>query len=183
MSKYKVVSYLFVLLGAVIILGAAYLIISYSSDILNAIVDFVSTNGFAKLQDCGVAPPPQFSKIKADLTTVILPFLYVGVPMLLIVISGLMFLGGFYYHRGKFEDEARSHEELERQMVHKLVRRMESSRAPPAGQEEPPDEPPDKPGDEPPEDEPEPEPGPEPEEPEEQPQGRKAPAKVAKKRR
>jgi hypothetical protein len=180
MSKYKLVSYLFVLLGLIIIIGAAYLIISYASDILNAIVDFVSTNGFAKLQQCGVTPPPQFSKIKADLTSVILPFLYVGIPLLLIVISALMFMGGFYYHKGKFEDESRKHEELERQMVHKLVKRMESSKAsgrPSEGE----------PGEELPEEEPAPE-APEPEEPEpapeeEQEEAPKARPKAAKKRK
>lgn len=173
MSKYKLVSYLFVLLGLIIIVGAAYLIISYSSDILNAIVDFVSTNGFAKLQQCGVTPPPQFSKIKADLTSIILPFLYVGIPLLFIIISALMFLGGFYYHRGKFEDEARKHEELERQMVHKLVRRMESSRPSSRQPEDVPEEP-----EEPAPEEPEEEPAPE-EEPEELP----PPVKSARKRK
>lgn len=139
MNKYKVVCYLFVLLGLIVIVGAAYMIISYSSDILGAIVNFVTTNDFTKLQQCGVNPPPQFSKIRADLTTVILPFMYVGIPLLLIIVSALMFMGGVYYHKGKFEDEAKKHEEMEKQMVHKLVQRMGRSApaAPPAMEEEP----------------------------------------------
>ncbi len=151
MNKYKMVSYLFVLLGLILIVGAAYMIISYSSDILGAIVNFVTTNDFTKLQQCGVNPPPQFAKIRVDLTTVILPFLYVGIPLLLIIISALMFMGGVYYHKGKFEDEAKKHEELERQMVHKLVQRMgksaptapremEEESAPPAEEEAPAEE-------------------------------------------
>ena len=133
MSKYKLISYLFVLLGVILIVGSAYMIMSYSSDILRAIVDFVTTNDFTKLQQCGVNPPPQFGKIKADLTTLILPFLYAGIPLLLFVISALMFMGGVYYHKGKFEDETRKHDEMERQMVHKLVQKMGKSalRVPP----------------------------------------------------
>jgi uncharacterized protein YneF (UPF0154 family) len=137
MSKYKLVSYLFVLLGVIVIVGTAYLIISYSSDILGSIVNFVTTNDFTKLQQCGVNSPPQFSKIKTDLTTVILPFMYVGIPLLLITVAALMFMGGVYYHKGKFEDETKKHEEMERQMVHKIVRKMGMKSPPPEEDEVP----------------------------------------------
>jgi uncharacterized protein YneF (UPF0154 family) len=137
MNKYKMVSYLFVLLGVIVIVGAAYFIISYSSDILGSIVNFVTTNDFTKLQQCGINTPAQFSKIRTDLTTVILPFMYVGIPLLLIIVSALMFMAGVYYHKGKFEDEAKKHEEMEREMVHKLVQRMGKPAAPPATEEEP----------------------------------------------
>jgi len=130
MSKYKMISYLFLLLGVLIIVGSAYLVISYASDVLGAIVDFVTTNDFTKLHQCGITPPAQFAKIKADLTTVILPFLYVGIPLLLIFLSFVMFQAGFYFHRGKHEDDARKSEELEKEMVHKLVKKMEAEKAP-----------------------------------------------------
>ncbi len=132
MSKYKIVSYLFILLGLLVIAGSAYVIIAYASDLLRAIVDFVTTTDFTKLQQCGVSAPPQFNQVKADLTTMILPFLYLGLPLLLVVISALMFLGGFYFHKGKHEDDTKKSEELERQMVHKIVSKMESEK--PAGQ-------------------------------------------------
>jgi hypothetical protein len=130
--KNKIISYLFVLLGLVVIVGSAYVIISYASDIFRAIVDFVTTNDYTKLRECGISTPPQFERIKADLTTVILPFMYLGLPLLLVIISMLMFMGGFYHHKAKHEDETRKTEEMEREMVRKLVKKVETEKAPPA---------------------------------------------------
>ncbi|HSB47574.1 MAG TPA: hypothetical protein VLD37_06180 [Candidatus Bilamarchaeum sp.] len=125
MSKYKMVSYLFILLGVVVFAGSAYLVISYASDILRAVVEFVTTNDYTKLQQCGINPPAQFDKLKGEFATIILPSLYLGPIALFVVISAIMFLAGIYYQRGKVEDEARKHEEIERVMVHKIVNKME----------------------------------------------------------
>jgi hypothetical protein len=128
MSKYKVISYLFIILGLLVITGSAYFIISYASNLLGAIVDFVTTNDFTKLQQCGVTAPPQFVKLKSELPTLILPFLYYGIPGLLIIISVLMFYAGIFYHKGKMEDEAHKSEQMEREMVHKIVKKMETEK-------------------------------------------------------
>lgn len=128
MNRYKFVSYLFVLLGLLVIIGSSYVIISYASDILGAIVDFVTSNDLARLQQCGVTPPSQFNKIKGDLTTTILPFLYIGLPLLFIVISVILFLAGFYYHKGKHEDDIHMNEKMERDMLHKLVKKIETEK-------------------------------------------------------
>src|SRR4030095_3140460 len=111
MSKYKVVSYLFILLGLIVIVGSAYFIISYATDLLRAVADFVTTNDFTKLQQCGINPPPQFAKLRMDYFTVIQPFLFYGIPGLLLVISVLMFYAGIFYHKGKLEDDAQRHEQ------------------------------------------------------------------------
>lgn len=142
MNKSKMVGLLFVVLGALVIISSAYVIISYASGMLTAIVDFVTTNDFAKLQQCGVTPPTQFNKLKNDLTTVVLPSLYIGLPLLLIVLSFLMFLGGFYYHKGRHEDELRKVEQMEREMVHRVVKKMQkghpgTAQAQPEPEEEP----------------------------------------------
>jgi hypothetical protein len=135
-SKNKMVSYLFVILGLLVMAGAAYLIVSYATVLLGAIVDFVTTNDFAKLQQCGVNTPEQFNQVKADLTGVILPFMYLGIPLLFLVISAIMFMAGYYYHKGRHEDESWNKAELEKKIVHKVVKRMESSKPNPATPEE-----------------------------------------------
>jgi len=166
MNKSKVVSFLFVLLGIVVMVGALYVIMSYATDMLRAVVDFVTTNDFTKLQQCGVSSPPEFSKIKADFVTLIMPFMYIGLPMLIITISVLMFLGGFYYHKARDEEETKKTSDLKRQMVQKIVKKMGAAPAPPeavAPEEE-----------EPVEEEPAAEEVPEEEEPEEEPQPRPA---------
>jgi hypothetical protein len=119
------VSYLFIMLGVLVFAGSAYLLISYASDILRAVVEFVTTNDYTKLQQCGISPPTQFDKLKNEFATIILPSLYLGPIALFVVISAIMFLAGIYYQRGKVEDEAKKHEQLEREMVHKIVNKME----------------------------------------------------------
>ena len=134
MSKYKMVSYLFVLLGVLVFAGTAYLLISYASDILSSIVDFVTTNDYTKLQQCGVTPPTEFNRLKTEFATIILPALYLGPIALFVVLSAIMFMAGMYYHRGKLEDEQSRHEKIEREMVHKIVNKMDQDRPSSGGQ-------------------------------------------------
>ncbi len=128
MNKSKLTGLLFVVLGALVIMGASYVMISYLSDILTAIVDFVTTNDLTKIQQCGINIPPQFQKLKTELTTIILPSLYIGLPVMLIILSFLMFLGGFYYHKGRYEDEVKKVETMEREMLRKAVTKLESEK-------------------------------------------------------
>jgi hypothetical protein len=128
MNKSKLIAILFVVLGALVILGSAFVIISYASDMLNAVVDFVSSNDFSKLQQCGITPPSEFQKLKTDLFTMILPSLHIGLPLMLIILSFLMFLGGYYYHKGRDEDEVAKNEMMERDMLRKAVERLESQK-------------------------------------------------------
>ncbi|NYZ73953.1 hypothetical protein H0O00_02315 [Candidatus Micrarchaeota archaeon] len=124
MNKYKLMSYIFVLLGILVVVGSLYVIINYASDLINAIVNFVTTNDYSKLQQCGVSYPSQFDKLKAEFATLILPALFIGLPLLLIVLSAVMFIAGFYYQKGKLQDDVRKHEELKREMVHKIRKKM-----------------------------------------------------------
>ncbi|MDD5171453.1 MAG: hypothetical protein PHF60_00260 [Candidatus ainarchaeum sp.] len=129
MNRYKLMSYFFILLGVIVVVGSLYVIITYASDLINAIVNFVTTNDYSKLQQCGVSYPPQFDKLKAEFATMILPALFIGLPLLLIVLSALMFMAGFHYRWGKFQDDSRKHEELKQELVHKIRRRMEGEKA------------------------------------------------------
>lgn len=130
MNKSKLTGILFVILGILVIAISTYLTIAYASDMLNAIVEFVTTNDFSKLEDCGVTPSSLFLKLKNELANLILPSLYVGFPLLLAIISVLMFLGGFYYHRGKQEEEMGEGGGFERAMIHKVVKRLEKEHMP-----------------------------------------------------
>ena len=120
----KVASYVLVIVALTVIIGASYLIISYATDILTAIVDFVTTNDFAKLRQCGVIMPKQFNTVRGDLTTVILPFLYMGLPLLLIIIGAIMFSAGMHYKESKIEEEKEKRERFEREMVERLAKKM-----------------------------------------------------------
>lgn len=129
MNKNKILSWLFVIFGLIIMLGSIFVLVSYATDILNAVVDFITTNDLKKLAQCGAALPPQFAKIKTDFTTLILPMLYYGVPVLLLVVSILMFMAGYFYHKGRNEDEAKKKEEIERDMIRKAAERVARQKA------------------------------------------------------
>lgn len=121
MSKYHLVSLMFVLLAILTMGVAAFLVISYSNETIGALINFVTTNDYAKLQQCGVGPYPAFDRIKADLPTVILPFIYIGIPALLIIISLLMFMGGYYHHRGNAAEAEHDRREQEEQREDRKV--------------------------------------------------------------
>jgi len=129
MNKNKILSCLFIVLALIVMVGSVYVFVSYATDILNAIVDFITTNDLRKLAQCGAALPTQFSKIKADFTTLILPSLYYGIPVLFIVVSLLMFFAGYFYHKGRAEDEIRKKEEIEREMIRKASERVARQKA------------------------------------------------------
>jgi hypothetical protein len=132
MNRFKLISYMFLALWALVVVGAAYVIISYATGLIGAIVDFVTTNDFTKLQQCGINPPAEFGKLKTEFASVILPALYLGLPVMLIIISTIAVFAGSYYYRGKLEDDSKKHEVLERDMVHKIVQKMEIEKAPAA---------------------------------------------------
>ncbi|MFH1394477.1 MAG: hypothetical protein ABII71_03580 [Candidatus Micrarchaeota archaeon] len=101
MNRQKLTSMLLVLLSLVLVISSAYGVITYTSDVLNSLLDFVTTNDFAKLASCGVNIPEKMLDLKGELTTVMLPALYLGLPVVLILLCLMMFFAGYYYHRGK----------------------------------------------------------------------------------
>ncbi|MFN7991704.1 MAG: hypothetical protein U0R44_06110 [Candidatus Micrarchaeia archaeon] len=138
--KNKIASVLFILLAIIVMGGAWYLVYSYASGLIGAVVEFITSNDYTKLQQCGVTPPTEFNRIKADFAGVILPAMYVGIPVMLILVSYLMFMAGIFYHKAKLEDDAKKREVLEREMVHKIVNKMQnkpSSGMPPRRMPEP----------------------------------------------
>ncbi|MFH0737629.1 MAG: hypothetical protein V1827_03665 [Candidatus Micrarchaeota archaeon] len=142
MNRFKLTSYLFLLLWLLVVVGVAYLTISFVTGVISAVVDFVTTNDYTKLQQCGISPPGEFASLKSEFANLLL-VLYMGFPGVLLVISALAFVAGFYYYRGKFEDESKKHEVLEREMVHKIVAKMETEKGKPAQKEDmEPEEPP-----------------------------------------
>ncbi len=138
----RLMSYALIVLGLIVIFGASMLIYPYATQTLGSISDFVSHNDLTKMQDCGITPPSQFTKIKSDLNSLILPMLALGLPFVLVIVSGLMFLGGFYYHKSMVPRVSKKKEE--REIVQKIVKKMKSiprkSVEPPTEQEQIPDQ-------------------------------------------
>lgn len=103
MGKSNIFSGILVLAVILIIAVSTFVVVNYATGVLNAAVAFASTDQMAKLNACGVTPPPAFFKLQADIPSLIFPAIYVGLPGLLIIISILMFIAGFYFGNGKEE--------------------------------------------------------------------------------
>ncbi len=120
MVNNKVKYNILVFLGILVIAASSLAIISYGTSILNVISDFVSSNGASKLNSCGV-DYSRFDQIKNDTTTLLFPAIYVGVPLLMIVLSVIMFYGGVYYNQAKLADEAEHRQKIEAEIIKKVA--------------------------------------------------------------
>jgi hypothetical protein len=101
MGKHNVVSGILVLVVILIIVVSTYTVLSYATGVLNAAVAFASSDQAGKLKACGITPPPELFKLEADVPTLVLPAIYVGLPGLAIIIAILMFIAGYYYGGGE----------------------------------------------------------------------------------
>ena len=129
MNKNKILSWLMILLAVIVSVGSIFVLISYATDILKAVVDFITQNDLKKLASCGAVFPSQFDTIKNDFTALLLPALYYGTPLLLLLVSLLMFCAGYFYSKGKSEDESKKREDIERDMVRKATERLVRQKA------------------------------------------------------
>ncbi len=116
-----IASVIFALLGIMVIALASYAVLSYATSIFQGLVDFVASGDYGKLQQCGISPPPEMEKLKNDFPTLILPALYLGIPVTLIILSVLMFISGRYFERAK-QEELREKEGEAKEAVRKVAR-------------------------------------------------------------
>ncbi len=97
MGKHNVVSGILVLVVILMIVSSTYMVLTYVTGVLNAAVAFASSSQITKLVACGITPPPELYKLQADIPSLIVPAIYVYFPALMLVISILMFIAGYYY--------------------------------------------------------------------------------------
>jgi len=119
--KDKILSWVFLGLGVLIIIASVYAVLVFSGSVLSAIVDFVANNDLNKIKSqCAAYVPPQFEDIKRDFATVILPALYLGVPITLIVLSVLMFQAGYYRRKAEEMEKVEKEKPLEHRYKEKI---------------------------------------------------------------
>ncbi len=138
--KNKALAYLFVIIGAVIIVASLYFVISYLSFIGNVMIQFFSANSTAKMSDCGIVMPAELIAIRDQFPTTIIPALYLGLPIVLLLIAGSMFLGGYYWGRGASEAESlarkKRREEIDAEVARRTGQASEKAAKPPAEEAE-----------------------------------------------
>ena len=101
MGKHDTVSGILVLVVIMMIATSTYMVVTYATDILTAAAAFVNSDQMTKLNACNIAPPVELIKLQADVPTLLLPAIYVGLPSLMVIIGILMFIAGFYYGGGE----------------------------------------------------------------------------------
>jgi len=138
--KNKILSFVLGLAGAILVVASLYFAISYFSYIGKAIIDFLAANNVENLTSCGIVIPSAFMDIRDMFPATILPMLYLGIPLLLVAISALMFGSGYFYGKHSIENEAETHRKREEHIQSEVDRRiaMKSPAAqPPKPQEKP----------------------------------------------
>ncbi|MFA5929989.1 MAG: hypothetical protein WC861_03845 [Candidatus Micrarchaeia archaeon] len=101
MGKHNTVSGILVFIVILTIVATTIMVITYATGVLASAVAFASSDQIAKMQSCGIAAPPELSKLQADVSSLLIPAIYVGFPSLMIFISALMFIAGHYYGSDK----------------------------------------------------------------------------------
>jgi len=141
--KNKILSFVLGLVGAILVLASLYFAISYFSYIGKAIIDFLAANNVENLTSCGIVIPSAFMDIRDLFPTTILPMLYLGIPLLLVAISFIMFGSGYFYGKHSMENEAEAHRQREEHIQREVERRTGGK--PPVQPPKPPEKPASKP--------------------------------------
>jgi hypothetical protein len=100
MGKHNTLSGVLVLVVILMIGISTFVVLDYTTGVITNALAFASSDQIAKIQACGITLPAQFFKLQYDIPNLLLPAIYVGFPALMIILSILMFIAG-YYHSGK----------------------------------------------------------------------------------
>ena len=101
MGKHNTVSGILVLVVILMIAISTYVVVSYTMGVLAAATAFASSDQITKMQACGITAPAELYKLQYDVSGLLLPAIYVGFPGLMVILSVLMFIAGYYHSDGK----------------------------------------------------------------------------------
>lgn len=111
------------IVGVALLAGGIYVAMSYIGAIINATIDFVTTNSVA-ISRCGITVPNEIMQLKNQLATTILPAIYLGIPLAVVVISAVMFAGGYFYGKGSFEEQVETERKRKEEVEAEVQRRI-----------------------------------------------------------
>ena len=137
MVKNKILFLIFGIIGIVLIIGSLYFAISYLSYIGKVLLDFFSANNVQAISECGVVIPEEFTEIRNQLPATILPAIYLGIPLALILIAGAMFVSGYFFGKHKVEMEIDAHLKREEHIEEEVTKRVGGKKPEPHGTKKP----------------------------------------------
>lgn len=148
--KNKILAIVLGLAGAILVVASLYFGINYLSYLGKAIIEFLSANNIQTLTSCGIVVPPVFTEMSEQFPTTILPTLYLGIPLLVVAISLIMFGSGYFYGKHSMEMQAEARKQREEHIEREVERRIGGKAAPPAPKPASAEKPPEKPAQKPP---------------------------------
>jgi hypothetical protein len=135
MNRTKFAGIVLGLVGVVLLAGSIFLALTYVGAIMNAMVGFVTTNSGA-ISNCGISIPKEIVDLKDEIATTILPGLYLGIPLAVIIISVIMFAGGYFYGRGSYQDQLSTEKRRKEAVEEEVERRVSKKKQKPVEEPE-----------------------------------------------
>ncbi len=140
MKKNKFISLVLAIIGSVLVIGGLYLLVSYLSYFGQGLIDFVSVNNVETISRCGIVVPDMFLQLRDQFATTIIPLLYLGIPVAVILFSVIWFLSGYYFGKSRIQEdldyESRRKQEIEEEVQKRVVGTRSRSRKEPEEEEE-----------------------------------------------
>lgn len=124
MFKNRMLSIIFGIIGAVLVIGGLYVVISYLSYIGQGIIAFASSNNLETISKCGIVVPDMFLDMSDKFATTLVPILYLGIPIAVVLISVLWFLSGYYFGKSRIEEEHEGREKRKKEVEEEVQKRV-----------------------------------------------------------
>ena len=140
MMKNKIMSYILSIIGTVIVIGGLYLLISYLSFLGKGAIDFVSANNVDTISRCGIVVPEMFIQLRDQFATVVVPVLYLGIPVAMILVSIIWFFSGYYFGRYSVQEDLELEKKKKQEIKYEVEKRLKGKKNPGIMQEEPEEE-------------------------------------------
>jgi len=127
--KNKILAILFGVIGVIFVVACLYVGVNYLGFIGKALIEFFTAGNIQSMNECGITTPQEFVDIRNQLPTTLLPAIYIGIPLSLILISALMFFSGYFFGKHNFEQEIHGAENRKREVDQEVSRRLETRSA------------------------------------------------------
>jgi hypothetical protein len=124
MKKNKLMSLVLAIIGAALVIGGLYLLISYLNYFGQGLIQFVSANNVETISRCGIVVPDMFLQLRDQFATAIIPVLYLGIPVAVILISVIWFLSGYYLGKSRIQEDLESEAKRKMEIEEEVQKRV-----------------------------------------------------------
>ncbi len=136
MKKNKLMSLVLAIIGTVLVIGGLYMLISYLNYFGQGLIQFVSVNNVETISRCGIVVPDMFLQLRDQFATAIIPVLYLGIPIAVILVSVIWFLSGYYLGKSRIQEDIESEAKRKKEIEEEVQKRVGGRRPRPVEEKE-----------------------------------------------